>query len=229
MTSCRLGGRKDDTMPKLHGANTCTRPAGPATHQAEPECSKPESSDRQLLDRFVQARDEDAFTMLVRRHGAMVLAACRRILENNHDAEDVFQATFIVLARKAHTLERPDLLASWLYGVAYRSARKAKALAARRSFHERQAGWRPAPAAVSADTDELRAVLQKGLEHLPKKYRVPLVLCYLKGLTNEQAARKLGWPQGSISYRLARGRELLRERLGLLQLFEHGNGELVGA
>jgi RNA polymerase sigma factor (sigma-70 family) len=198
-------------MQDLHGANACAPMADIPSRRAEPE-----SSDRELVDRFVQFRDEHAFALLVRRHGGMVLAVCRRNLENSHDAEDAFQATFVVLARKAHTLQGPELLASWLYGVAYRIARKARVLAARRHFHERQAAQSaqaPAPA-VPDDPAEIRAILDKGLEYLPRKYRMPLVLCYLEGLTNEQAARKLGWPQGSISYRLARGREILRERIG---------------
>ena len=171
--------------------------------------------DRTLLERFVTVRDEAAFEVLVRRHGPMVLGVCRRVLGNVQDAEDAFQATFLVLARRAHSLRNRDLLANWLYGVANRSARKARAIAARRSFHERQAS----PMATSAlapneeDWGETRALLDKELEHLPSKYRMPLILCYLEGMTNEEAAAKLGWPVGSMSYRLARGRELLRQRL----------------
>jgi RNA polymerase sigma factor (sigma-70 family) len=171
--------------------------------------------DPELLDRFVQRRDEQAFAALVRRYGGMVFGVCRRILENSQDAEDALQATFVVLARRAHVLTRPELLAGWLYGVAYRTARKVRAKAVRRSFHERQAALRAATeyAPLPEEGWEVRARVQREIQHLPDKYRMPLVLCYLQGLTNQQAAMKLGWPSGSISYRLARGREMLRDRL----------------
>jgi RNA polymerase sigma factor (sigma-70 family) len=171
--------------------------------------------DRTLLQRFSGAKDESAFENLVRRHGPMVLGVCRRVLDNTHDAEDAFQATFLVLARKAHSLRNPELLANWLYGVAQRTARKAKVLAARRSQKERQAFPMAAlnPTGNDEDGQEIRALLDQELERLPAKYRLPLILCYLEGMTNEEAARKLGWPVGSMSYRLARGRELLRQRL----------------
>jgi RNA polymerase sigma factor (sigma-70 family) len=142
------------------------------------------------------------------------------VLHDDHDAEDAFQATFLVLLRRAASLARPELLANWLYGVAYRVALKARA--ARRREHERQLLGRPPagrpadrPADLPADVTrhELRAVLDRELDHLPEVYRAPLVLCYLEGLTNREAAQRLGCPGGSISYRLARGRELLRERL----------------
>jgi len=172
-------------------------------------------SDRELVSRFVDFRDEQAFTTLVRRHGPMVFGVCRRVLDNVQDAEDAFQATFVVLARKAHAVEKPELLANWLYGVAYRTARKARVQAARRGHHERQAALMSGVEVLQAaeNWQEIRGVLDEELQHLPPKYRAPLVLCYLEGMTNEQAARKLGWPAGSMSYRLARGRELLRGRL----------------
>jgi RNA polymerase sigma factor (sigma-70 family) len=145
----------------------------------------------------------------------MVFALCRRVLNSAQDAEDAFQATFVVLARKAHAVEKPELLANWLYGVAYRTARKARAQAARRGHHERQAALMAGAQMAQAgdDRQEIRGILDEELQHLPAKYRAPLVLCYLEGMTNEQAARKLGWPSGSMSYRLARGRELLKSRL----------------
>ena len=137
------------------------------------------------------------------------------VLDHAQDAEDAFQATFLVLMRKAPTLGKPDLLGNWLYGVAYRIARKARAKAARRRQTEREAvPMRSADPLVEVAWRRLRALLDEELERLPAHYRAPLVLCYLEGLTNEEAARRLGWPSGSISYRLARGRELLRERLG---------------
>ncbi len=171
-------------------------------------------SDAQLLDCFVRRREEAAFAALVRRHGSMVLGVCRRVLRHSHDAEDAFQATFLVLANKAQRLKNPALLANWLYGVAYRTALHARNRSARRSRREREAA---AMSASSSDSDssahELSHILDEELSHLPEKYRAPLVLCYLQGKTNEEAARLLGWPTGSMSHRLARGRELLRERL----------------
>jgi RNA polymerase sigma factor (sigma-70 family) len=174
--------------------------------------------DRQLLEQFVKAHDGAAFEVLVRRHGPMVLGVCRRILGNAADAEDAFQATFLVLVRKASSLSKPELLANWLYGVAFRTAQKAKAQICRRTLQERQAMTRTQvePEADEGLGPELK-MLDEELQQLPAKYRIPLVLCYLEGLTNEEAARRLGWPPGSMSYRLARGRELLRERLSQRQ------------
>lgn len=171
-------------------------------------------SDRELLELFVQRREEAAFAALVRRHGPMVLSVCRRVLRHNQDAEDAFQATFLVLVEKARRLQRPESLANWLYGVAYRTALHARQRGARRSAREREAALMSAPRGdPEVDSQELRRILDEELNRLPEKYRAPLVLCYLEGKTNEEAARVLGWPSGSMSHRLARGRELLRERL----------------
>jgi RNA polymerase sigma factor (sigma-70 family) len=171
-------------------------------------------SDGQLLEWFINQREEGAFAALVRRHGPMVMSVCRRVLRNSHDAEDAFQATFLVLAEKAPRLRQPELLANWLYGVAYRTALHARQRASRRSDREREAATLSVSGSDSeTESRELRRVLDEELQGLPEKYRAPLVLCYLEGMTNEEAARMLGWPSGSISYRLARGRELLRERL----------------
>jgi RNA polymerase sigma-70 factor (ECF subfamily) len=173
-----------------------------------------EPSDGQLLKRFIARHDEEAFAALVRRHGPLVLGVCRRVLHDAHAAEDAFQATFLLLARKAATLDRPELLANWLYGVAYRISVKAKARMARRCAHERQTALMPKAEPLSdAELWELRELLDEGMNSLPEKYRAPLVLCYLEGLTNEEAAQRLGWPAGSMSSRLARARELLREKL----------------
>jgi RNA polymerase sigma factor (sigma-70 family) len=175
-----------------------------------------EPGDGELLGRFARYHDEEAFAVLVRRHGPMVFGVCLRILRDPHDAEDAFQATFLVLARQAGTVGRPELLASWLYGVAYRTAHNARVRAARRHRHEAKAASK---SAVVRDPEpepalaELRTLLDRELQRLPEKYRAPLVLCYLEGKTNEEAARQLGWPSGSMAARLARGRELLRERL----------------
>ncbi|HLW64096.1 MAG TPA: sigma-70 family RNA polymerase sigma factor [Gemmataceae bacterium] len=174
-----------------------------------------ELTDAELLERFTRARDERAFALLVERHGPLVWSVCRRILGSAQDAEDAFQATFLVLVRRADSLQNPELLGSWLYGVASRTARKARAQAGRRQRQERQAT--PVATETEPTNDlawrELRQALDEELEKLPEKYRLPLVLCYLQGLTNEEAARRLRWPSGSMSYRLARGREMLRERM----------------
>jgi RNA polymerase sigma factor (sigma-70 family) len=170
--------------------------------------------DGELLRRFVAAGEATAFAVLVRRHGPMVLGVCRRLLGNVHDAEDAFQATFLVLARKARSVRKPDALAHWLYGVAYRVALKARKLAPRRPV------MNPIPEEVSSSDPvaeaaghELRPVIDEELNRLPEKYRAPLVLCYLEGKTNEEAARLLGWTKGTVSGRLARARDLLRPRL----------------
>jgi RNA polymerase sigma factor (sigma-70 family) len=174
-----------------------------------------EYSDAQLLARFVEHRDETAFAALVERYGPMVLGVCRRQLFDAHAAEDAFQATFVVLVRKAATIDRPELLGNWLYGVAFRVSVKARATAARRSAHERQAASMPKSDTPPPDTDqrELRQLLDEELSRLPDKYRAPLVLCYLEGKTNEEAAAQLGCPLGSMSWRLNRGRDMLRRRL----------------
>jgi RNA polymerase sigma factor (sigma-70 family) len=167
------------------------------------------------MDRFVRQQDQRAFAALVQRHGPMVLGLCRRLLDHEHDAEDAFQATFLILVRRAGDIENPDLLGSWLYGVAYRTARKARAQAARRREQERQVAFVTVAEEPPVDHAwrDLRSALDDELNRLPEKYRLPLVLCYLEGLTNEEAARRLGWPAGSMSYRLARGREMLRDRM----------------
>jgi RNA polymerase sigma factor (sigma-70 family) len=168
--------------------------------------------DRDLLRSYLECRDEAAFAALVERHGPMVLGVCRSVLRHAHDAEDAFQATFLVLARNAQAIRRPDGLASWLHGVAYRVALKARAAAARRQALE-QAAPAPAPSADDLTWGEVRAILHAELAALPERFRGPLVLCYLQGLTQEEAARRLGWPATTVKGRLQRGRNLLRGRL----------------
>jgi RNA polymerase sigma factor (sigma-70 family) len=173
-----------------------------------------EMSDADLLERFSARRDEAAFTALVNRHGPMVQGVCRRILGNAHAAEDVFQAVFLVLVRKSATIRRPELLANWLYGVAFRIARKARIKAIRQEARERWAEKMPTREQVlDLEWGELKQVLDEEMNQLPEKYRAPLVLCYLQGKTNAQAAAQLGWPTGTMSERLSRARELLRRRL----------------
>jgi RNA polymerase sigma factor (sigma-70 family) len=171
-------------------------------------------ADGPLLKRFARGHDEMAFAALVGRHGPMVLAVCRRVLGHEQDAEDAFQATFLVLMRRAGSLRRPALLANWLYGVAYRTACKARLTASRRRRRERRAAPRgTTDSSPDEAAPELNARLNEALCLLPEKYRAPLTLCYLQGKTHQEAARLLGWPAGSMSARLARGRELLREHL----------------
>jgi RNA polymerase sigma-70 factor (ECF subfamily) len=170
-------------------------------------------SDVELLDRFLYQADQAAFATLVQRYGPMVLGVCRRVLRHTQDAEDAFQATFLVLVRKAATLTDPRLLASWLYGVAYRTAQHARARGLHRSQHEREAASMSAATSDPSPDHELPELLDEELSQLPDCYRVPLVLCYMQGMTHQEAARVLGWPAGSMSFRLARAREMLRERL----------------
>jgi RNA polymerase sigma factor (sigma-70 family) len=193
-------------------------PDGSPAVQISP-CSSVEADgtiprDADLLCRFVDGQDPDAFELLVRRHGPMVEGVCRRILGNQHDAEDAFQAAFLVLARKAAALRHPDRLANWLYGVAYRVARKARQKAALRDRRDRLVEALPSSASLlDFEWQELKSALDDELNLLPEKYRAPLVLCYLCGKTNIEAAELLGWPGGSISTRLARARDALRRRL----------------
>jgi RNA polymerase sigma factor (sigma-70 family) len=173
-----------------------------------------EKSDAVLLERFSRRRDEAAFTVLVNRHGPMVQGVCRRILGDAHLAEDVFQAVFLVLVRKCATIRRPELLANWLYGVAFRIARNARIRAFRSEARERWAEKMPTrEQLLELEWGEVKQVLDEEMNQLPEKYRAPLVLCYLQGKTNAQAAAQLGWPAGSMSERLARAREMLRHRL----------------
>jgi RNA polymerase sigma factor (sigma-70 family) len=170
--------------------------------------------DGELLKRFATQQDEHAFRALVLRHGPMVLGVCRRVLGDAQLAEDGFQATYLVLLRRAAFLNRRKPLASWLYGVAQRVALKARTAAARRQKRER----RLKPMATLEPLDdltwqELRSVLDEEMGRLPEKYRTPLLLCHLEGMSHSQAAAELGCPKRSLTNRLERGRELLRQRL----------------
>ena len=170
--------------------------------------------DQQLLERFVQTRTEEAFAALVRRHGGMVLGVCRRVLGHYQDAEDCFQAAFLILARKAASIRRHASLGSWLYGVAYRLALKARASAARRRDRESQRAALPSTDPTAEITgQELRVLLDEELQKLPDSYRAAVVLCYLEGKTQDQAARQLDWSKGTLRRRLRQGRELLCQRL----------------
>jgi RNA polymerase sigma factor (sigma-70 family) len=171
-------------------------------------------SDPQLLEVFLARRDEAAFATLVRRHGPMVLAVCRRLLPDAGDVEDAFQATFLVLVRKARAVGRPERLGNWLYGVAYRTALKARGRHARRRAREQPLTDVAVEGEVAALVwRELRPLLDEELCRLPEKYRAPVVLCCLEGLSKRAAARHLGWAEGTLSARLHQARGLLRQRL----------------
>jgi len=173
-----------------------------------------DASDGKLLEQFITQRDELAFAALLQRHGPLVFGVCRQVLGNPHDAEDAFQATFLVLARKATLIRKREALAAWLHRVALNIARTAKSSTTQRRFHERQA----VPMSQRSPVDEVamrdwQPLIHEEVDRLPEKYRVGVVLCYLEGKTHEEAARQLGWPLGTVKGRLARARDLLRKRL----------------
>jgi RNA polymerase sigma factor (sigma-70 family) len=171
-------------------------------------------TDAQLLERFVRHRDERAFALLVERHGRLVWSACRRILRHQQDAEDAYQAAFLVLVRRAASIRRGQTIACWLYRVASRIAGK---LAMDRLQRRRREAQAPAPAAAPALQElawrELEALLQEELARLPEKYQAPFVLCCLDGRSKSEAARQLGWKEGTVSSRLAYARKLVQQRL----------------
>jgi RNA polymerase sigma-70 factor (ECF subfamily) len=171
-------------------------------------------TDGQLLASFIAGKDEAAFEALVRHHGPMVFSVCRRLLRNHHDAEDAFQATFLVLARRASSVRPRERVASWLHGVALRTAMKARAMTAKRRGREQQVTEMPEPeAAQQGRWLDVQPLLDQELNGLPESYRLPILLCDLEGKTIKEAARQLGWPQGTVAGRLARGRKLLAKRL----------------
>src|ERR1043166_7221404 len=174
-------------------------------------------TDAQLLDEYVGHKNEAAFEAIVRRHGVMVLGVCRRILRNEADAEDAFQATFLVLVRKATAIRSGSTLGNWLYGVAYNTALKARAMNSRRRTKEREAGAIPKSQATEEVWRAVQAQLDQELIDLPEKFRIPIVMCDLEGKAIKEAAHQLGWAQGTLASRLARGRALLAKRLR-----EHG-------
>jgi RNA polymerase sigma factor (sigma-70 family) len=166
------------------------------------------------LESFVSQKDEAAFEVLIRRHGPMVLGVCRRVLRNHHDAEDAFQTSFLILARKASSVRPRERVANWLHGVAYRTALKARAMTTKRQVHERQVLKMPEPEMAPPDHwHDLRALLDQELSSVPESYRLPILLCDLEGKSIKEATRQLGWPQGTVAGRLARGRKMLAKRL----------------
>src|SRR5262245_49362795 len=182
--------------------------------RSTPQGDEPGRTDGQLLESFVASRDEAAFSALVRRHGPMVWGVCRRTLHNHHDAEDAFQATFLVLVRRAGSIVPREMVGNWLYGVARQTALNARAMAGRRKERETQAIEVPDPPAPTQPLwCDLRPLLDEELTQLPDRYRAVVVLCDLEGQSRSQAARQLGCPEGSVAGWLARARAMLAERL----------------
>jgi RNA polymerase sigma factor (sigma-70 family) len=184
-----------------------------------------EQSDGDLLQQFVAKRDEGAFARILQRHGPLVFGVCRQLSCDAHDAEDAFQATFLVLARKAMSIHKQSSLAAWLCRVAVNIARTARTSASQRRKHERQAFRMSQSSPIKeAPVRDWQPLLHEEVDRLPEKYRLPVVLCYLKGNTHDEAARQLGWPLGSVKGRLARARDLLRTRLARRGLTLSGGG-----
>jgi RNA polymerase sigma factor (sigma-70 family) len=187
-------------------AEKCTFEEGPVERAADRH-EEPPCADPQLLERFVKQGDQAAFALLLKRHGPMVWTVCRRLLQHVEDAEDAFQATFLVLARNAARIQKRELLANWLYGVAYKVAAHSRTKIARRQSREApDLVVETVPAAEDKPSD-VQAVLQEEVHSLPAKYRAPIVLCYLQGKSNEEAAADLRCPVGTVKGRLARARE----------------------
>jgi RNA polymerase sigma factor (sigma-70 family) len=170
-------------------------------------------TDRQLLSRFIATNDPDAFTVLIERHGPMVFAVCRSILRNQHDVEDAFQSTFLALARRAGTINRLDTIGPWLHRVAVRVARNARHRDNRDRARERTRASSEPERPVHAPDLSFIPVLREEVNRLPDAYRLPVMLCYLDGKTNEEAAAQLRCPVGTIKGRLSRARQTLRVRL----------------
>jgi RNA polymerase sigma factor (sigma-70 family) len=174
-------------------------------------------SDAELLTRFRGQADEAAFALLVQRHGPMVLGVCRRLLKNATDADDAFQATFLVLVRAASVVRKQASLASWLYGVAQRTVGKARSrVISLQAREQRGAAMRLREShdpSEALSRQDLRVVLDEEQRRLPERYRTPLILCYLEGKEADLAARELGVPRGTLSSRLTKGRAILRDRL----------------
>jgi RNA polymerase sigma factor (sigma-70 family) len=171
-------------------------------------------TDAQLLDLFLSRHDERAFEALIYRHGPMVMGVCRRTLGCVEDAEDAFQATFLVLVRRARSIKPRGMVGNWLHGVAYRTAMKAKVMRVRRVARERRAREMARPDARQEEVwEQLSPLIDKELNGLPEYYRSAVILCDLEGMSRKEAAHKLGWSEGTLSGRLARARALLARRL----------------
>src|SRR5579885_186996 len=217
------GKRWNQTARQGHDKGESRRPGGPfmagvqlrqVLRHVRALAGADDASDRRLLEHFAGAHEEEAFAEVVRRHGPLVWGVCRRVLHHQQDAEDVFQATFLVLARRAGSVRWGESVAGWLHETARRTALKARAASQRRQQRERQAHAMRQATETTASEVELREALDAELGRMPACYREALLLCGVEGLTNEEAARRLGCPVGTVKSRLARGRDLLRAGLG---------------
>lgn len=178
-------------------------------------------TERELLERFVTGNDEAAFRRLIDRHGPMVLGVCRSVLGARHDAEDAFQCTFLALVQNAGKIRNRDSLGPWLHRVALRIARRARARAGKRRDRERRGSRSETEPARDLSDLVSRPLIHEELNRLPERYRLPLVLCYLEGKTNEEAAAQLRCPVGTVKGRLWRARNRLRDRLCRRGLVPH--------
>lgn len=174
----------------------------------------PTVADADLMEQFVKHNESTAFCEIVRRHGPMVLGVCRRILHHHHDAEDAFQAVFLVLAQKAETVSPRHQLPAWLYGVATRTAMKARSILHQQRLREASLSDDPVSSSEpDHDRTELTSLLDEELQRLPEKYRLPILLCELQGKTRHAVAEQLGWPEGTVAGRLHRAKQMLARRL----------------
>jgi RNA polymerase sigma factor (sigma-70 family) len=190
-------------------------------------CDGAGRTDGELLETFLRQKDDAALAALVRRHGPMVWGVCCRMLRNHHDAEDAFQATFLVFVQKATALPDKEMVGNWLYGVAHQTAVRMRALAAKRGVRERQVAVMPEPTSAEQYVwNDLQPVLDEELARLPDKYRVLIVLCDLAGNTRKDVARQLDIPEGTVASRLATARMMLAKRLSRRGVL---SGVLLGA
>jgi RNA polymerase sigma factor (sigma-70 family) len=210
----------DLTRSETDAAVPESRQAVPVPIQAQTELkgSPADLSDGMLLERFVVGQKQEAFTALVQRYEGFVLDICQGVLGDSHTAQDAFQATFLVLARKANLVDGQNPLAAWLYKVAYHVALRLRAVAARQRRREKDAATdrpssEPSECTAEIEKQELCLALNEELQRLPEKYRRPLILCYFEGRTHEEAAQTIGMPRGSMAKRIGEGLERLRERL----------------
>jgi RNA polymerase sigma factor (sigma-70 family) len=211
-------------MSGQHNRSGCSAGVDGAIQDVACSNTQSDLTDERLLRAYVTSQDASAFAAIVRRHGGLVSGVCRRVLGCEQDVEDAFQATFLVLVRKAPSLSRPNLLGNWLYGVAYRIASKMRSASIRKRKREAPMFNLPAPDATDdASWDDLRRVLDDELRRLPERYRRPIVLFYFEGKSAEEVALALGRPRGTVLSQLARARELLRVRLS-----HHNPALLVG-
>jgi RNA polymerase sigma factor (sigma-70 family) len=203
----------DDRRPQK-GTLMTTTPMNRVIQHILAACGGDGMTDGELVNRFLSHQDDAAIAALVRRHGPMVWGVCRRLLRSHHDAEDAFQATFLVLVRKAATLPNRETVGNWLYGVAHQTAVRMRAMVAKRGVRERQVTVMPEPATAEQYVwNDLAPVIDEELSRLPDKYRVLILLCDLEGVTRKDVARRLDIPEGTVASRLATARAMLAKRL----------------